>query len=103
MRESKIEAHLKARVEANGGLIRKLAYPGRKGAPDRMVVWGQHFDARQGGTWQPPDIDFIELKAPGKKPDDHQRREHDRLRALGCAVFVIDSIEAVDDYISRRK
>lgn len=95
MKESKVEAYLKERAEAHGALVRKLAYLGRKGASDRMVVWST-------GWRCPPAIDFVELKAPGKKPDHHQEREHARLRALGCNVFVLDSIEAVDAYIASR-
>lgn len=101
MRESKVEAYLKERAEAHGALVRKLAYLGRKGAPDRMVIWGERY--RVGGVFpSPTEIDFVELKAPGKKPDHHQEREHARLRALGCNVFVLDSIEAVDAYIASR-
>ncbi len=36
-------------------------------------------------------VQFTELKAPGKKPNDKQVREHDRLRRLGFTVNVIDS------------
>lgn len=66
-----------------------------------MVVWKSTFDP---DTWDGRDarIDFVELKAPGKKPDPHQEREHARLRALGCNVFTLDSIEAVEAYIASR-
>lgn len=132
MRESKVEKHLVARAEEHGALVRKLAYIGRRGAPDRMVVWGERYrtirvemppEALKPGALisrealdtyvslaaHPPvsgphktEIDFVELKAPGQKPDPHQEREHARLRALGCNVFVLDNIEAVDAYIARR-
>lgn len=132
MKESKVEAYLKERAEAHGALVRKLAYLGRKGASDRMVVWGERYRTvriemppealKPGAVILPealeafahyaahpaisgphkPEIDFVELKAPGKKPDHHQEREHARLRALGCNVFVLDSIEAVDAYIASR-
>jgi len=39
---------------------------------------------------------LIELKAPGKPPEPHQVREHQRLRAAGLDVRVIDSLEGVD-------
>lgn len=99
--EGKIEDYFVEQCEANGALVRKLAYVGRRGAPDRMVVWGLYRGGRDG--YIGGRIDFVELKAPGKKPDPHQEREHERLRALGCNVHVIDSKEAVDRYIAMRK
>lgn len=132
MRESKVEKHLVARAEEHGALVRKLAYVGRRGASDRMVIWGERYrtvrvemppeilkpgamvprealETYASFATHPPvsgphktEIDFVELKAPGQKPDPHQEREHARLRALGCNVFVLDSIEAVDTYIKER-
>lgn len=100
--EGKVEDYFVGQCEANGALVRKLAYVGRRAAPDRMVVWGsQVYDWDAGRL--PPKIDFVELKAKGQKADDHQAREHERLRALGCNVFLIDSKEAVDRYIASRK
>lgn len=106
--EGKIEDYLVAQCEAHGALVRKLAYIGRRGAPDRMVVWGPAFLAEFTGVKVsrayslPAIVDFVELKAPGKKPDPHQEREHKRLRDLGCNVSIIDSKEAVDKYIAMR-
>lgn len=90
MRESFIEKYLAAEVERLGGLTRKLQWVNRNGAPDRFIVW-------PGG-----EINLVELKAPGKKPSDLQEREIGRLRAMGCAVFVIDTIESVDEYLKGR-
>ena len=90
MRESTVETYLKVECEKRGALTRKLQWIGRNGAPDRFVVW-------PGG-----EINLIELKAPGKKPSDLQERELNRLRGLGCAVFVLDSLEAVDEYLEGR-
>lgn len=88
MRESVIEKYLKDQVKRCGGEVRKLAYQGRNGAPDRWVLLnGQH--------------PLVELKAPGVKPEVHQLREHDRLRAAGLDVYVIDSIDAVDALIRK--
>lgn len=97
--EAKVENYLVARCEAAGALVRKLAYVGRRGASDRMVVWGVQRGERSGF---PPEVDFVELKAFGKKPDPHQEREHQRLRELGANVHVIDSKEAVDAYVRSR-
>lgn len=95
--EGKAEDYFVEQCKANGALVRKLAYVGRRGVPDRMVVWGPLVFAYAAI------VDFVELKAPGQKADPHQAREHERLRALGCNVFLIDSKEAVDRYIATRK
>lgn len=99
MRESVVEKHLRKQVIAKGGLIRKMIWPGHRGAPDRLVIWPHH-NYNRISTFA--DVDFVELKAPGKKPDPHQEREHAKLRAAGCSVFTLDSIEAVDHYIAER-
>lgn len=96
MRESTVEMHLRKNATAAGALVRKMFWPGHRGAPDRLVIWP--------GCDRDPysSVEFIELKAPGKKPDPHQEREHEKLRGAGCAVFVLDTIEKVDEYIARR-
>lgn len=83
MRESDIEDYLVRRVLANGGQVRKVKWIGRNGAPDRRVMLpGRCF--------------WAELKAPGVPPEAHQVREHDRMRAMGEDVRVIDSLKGVD-------
>lgn len=111
MRESQIEAHLVKRVKALGGEVRKVQWIGRRGAPDRIVmmprVEGLQESAipalrgtmiwsciRQG--W----MCWVELKRPGEKPTSLQLREHERMRAMGQTVVVIDSIEGVDDLLA---
>jgi len=96
MRESTVEAHLRKKATAAGALVRKMIWPGHRGAPDRLVIWSAE---AWNAAW--PQVDFVELKAPGKKPDPHQEREHEKLRSMGCAVYTLDSIEAVDAYITR--
>lgn len=65
-----------------------------------MVVWSV---LSENTLYREGLIDFVELKAKGQKADDHQAREHERLRALGANVYLIDSKEAVDRYIATRK
>jgi hypothetical protein len=84
MRESYIEAFLANRVKALGGLCLKQQWINTRGAPDRLVVL-------------PGKLLMIELKAPGVKPEPHQLRMHERLRALGVQVEVIDSVERVEE------
>jgi hypothetical protein len=91
MRERDIEQYLVKRVKAMGGEVRKVQWIGRRGAPDRLVMlpfFGKRFT-------QPTTI-WVELKAPGVKPEAHQLREHARMRKMGQHVEVIDSIEGVE-------
>jgi hypothetical protein len=88
MRESDIEKYLVKRVKDVGGQIRKAQWVGHVGAPDRRVMLPNRMPI------------WIELKAPGKKPEPHQIREHNRMRKLGELVEVIDSYEAVDNLIA---
>lgn len=81
MLEKTIEAALCRRVKKLGGLCEKLTTPGRRSCPDRLVTM-------PGGK-----IIFVELKAPGKMPTPKQQADHDRRRALGCRVIVIDSLD----------
>jgi hypothetical protein len=87
MRESRIENALVRGVKRAGGEVRKLAWPGRRHAPDRLVFW--------------PDgiVHFIELKAPGKKPRKGQEREFCRLEKFGHIVRVLDTLEKVNHYV----
>ena len=40
------------------------------------------------------------MKAPGKKPERHQLHEHEIMRTIGgCDVRVIDSAEAIEEFI----
>jgi hypothetical protein len=92
LHERNIEAYLVAQVKRIGGEVRKVSWIGRRGAPDRLVMLPH--DGRYHGAWGP--CYWIELKAPGKKPEPHQLREHQRMRAMGQRVEVIDSFEGVD-------
>ncbi len=97
MRESDIEKHLVKRVKELGGEVRKVQWVGRNGAPDRLVMLPGYDD------WDPTrgaSTIWVELKAPGQKPRPNQLREHERMRAMGQRVEVIDSIEGVDDLLA---
>lgn len=78
-------------VRAAGGEARKCKWVGRRGCPDWFVMLG-------GQHW------FIEAKAPGRKPEPHQAREHRCMREIGgCVVWVVDDAgkvsEAVEDMV----
>lgn len=96
MSEAAIEKYLVRRVREVGGEVRKVQWVGRRGAPDRLVLLPQCGSLRAEGVW-------VEVKAPGgvaKFPCDAreraQQREHDRLRAFGFRVTLVDSRDDVD-------
>lgn len=95
MRERDIEAHLVKRVRELGGEVRKVKWIGRRGAPDRLVMLPReaYVDDLHCAIW-------IELKAPGKKAEPHQAREHERMRRMGQRVEVIDSFERIEEILS---
>lgn len=78
-RESVIETCVVNRAKECGWLVRKLAWIGRRGAPDRLFM-------KDGLAV------FVEFKAANEKPDLHQVREIRRMRAAGMTVHVIDNI-----------
>ena len=87
MRESKVEENFRKSIEAEGGAAYKFVSPNHNKVPDRIVLMpippkDQGIVAKY--------FRFVELKAPGKKPDKGQLREHKRLRKLGFTVEVID-------------
>jgi hypothetical protein len=84
MRESKIEAALVKRVKAEGGEIRKLAWIGRRGAPDRLVMLPGR------------NAVLVELKAPKGRLSKVQEREHAVLRNW-FVVHVVWSLDAINE------
>lgn len=105
MRESTIEKYLVKRVKELGGEVRKVAWVGRQGAPDRLVMLPRWL----GPKW----INgvgcaiWIELKNPetiktfpANAHERAQKREHERMRKLGQRVEVIGTIEQVDALLS---
>lgn len=93
MRERDIERHLVRRAKERGGEVRKVQWIGRRGAPDRLVMLPVEPTDRYDRTI------WVELKAPGVKPEPHQLREHDRMRRMGQRVEVIDSLEGVEELL----
>jgi len=86
MFERDIEKTLCERVKALGGLCEKFTSPNRKGVPDRII-------SLPGGI-----IIFVECKATGARPTKLQHRDHERRRALGFDVRVIDKVETANAF-----
>lgn len=78
MRESPVEQKLVKEARAEGCTAYKFTSPGRRNVPDRIVL-------APGGL-----SCFVEVKQPGAVPTKAQSREHERLRALGFTVIVLD-------------
>jgi hypothetical protein len=76
--EIAVEMPVVRRAEAAGWFVRKVAWMGRIGAPDRVFI--------KGGR-----VVWIEFKAPGKAPRRSQVLEHDRMRAAGAEIHWCDS------------
>lgn len=79
-RENTIERGLVRRAEADGWLVRKVAWIGRHSAPDRLFA-------------RDSVVVFIEMKRPGEALRKPQFAEHRRLRRQGMLVRSVDSIE----------
>lgn len=79
MCESSIEERLVTEVERVGGRCLKLPAIHNAGLPDRLCLF-------PGG-----EVVFVELKAFGKKPRKIQILMHQKLKALGFRVEVIDT------------
>ena len=87
MRERDIERRLVSEARERGGMAVKLVSPGIDALPDRLVLM--------------PDgkMAFVELKAPGRKPRPVQRVRIRQLVAMGYGVYVIDSVDQIEEVL----
>lgn len=86
--EKVLEAELRERCKALGWMCIKLTSQYQRGLPDRLILM-------PGGR-----VCFVEIKTTGKKPTALQRMTHERLRALGYRVEVVDTTESLDNLIA---
>lgn len=86
MQETTIESIVVEYAEKRGVLVRKVAYLGRRGAPDRIFMFA--------GI-----VAFVEFKRPGRKPDRLQSKEIERMQRRGVVVAVIDDIARGKEWI----
>lgn len=78
--EGKVVAAIRKATDALGGDSRKMEWVAHAGAPDLCLLF--------------PEINWhvlVEVKAPGKTPEAHQLREHEKLRRAGFDVWVCDN------------
>ena len=85
--EKVLEAELRERCKALGWMCIKLTSQYQRGLPDRLILM-------PGGR-----VCFAEIKTTGKKPTALQKVTHERLRALGYRVEVVDTTESLDNLI----
>lgn len=85
--EKVLEAELRERCKALGWMCIKLTSQYQRGLPDRLILM-------PGSR-----VCFAEIKTTGKKPTALQKVTHERLRALGYRVEVVDTTESLDNLI----
>jgi len=96
MRESKIENHLRKGAKHLGGDTRKVSWIGRAHAPDELVLLpGRHFfaETKRDDNTKP---------FPATVREERQHAEHERMRAAGMTVYLLDSIDKVDAALAGR-
>ncbi|EDW9898051.1 VRR-NUC domain-containing protein [Salmonella enterica] len=91
-------------LKKRGCLVRKISYEGRRGCPDHLVLVPERREIRGGERCVrvvfEPCVVFIEYKATeDTQPEEHQLREHQRIRQHGGDVRVIGSKAQVDALI----
>lgn len=87
MNESSVERFLVKSVKSLGGYAIKLA-PTISGLPDRLVILPNGI------------VRFAELKAPGGHARPQQLLWQKRLKELGFESAILNSKEAVKDFLS---
>ncbi len=79
--EASVEEAVVAWAEANGWLVRKMQYPGRRGCPDRFF-------------FKNGELVIVEFKRAGKtKADPLQVREHKRYNAACWNVYIVNNFD----------
>lgn len=80
MKESTLERRVRQYCETRGMLAYKFVSPGRSGVPDRLILHAGR-------------ALFLELKAPGKRPEKLQPYEAKQITAQGFTVAWADNFE----------
>lgn len=89
--EKDIESAVCRYAKKKGMLHDKFSSPGKRSVPDQL------FTNKNGFMF------FIEFKAPGKKATPKQVSDHNKRRAKGVSVYVVDNIDEgksiIDEHI----
>lgn len=99
--EGEVVEYAKKQLKAKGCLVRKISYEGRRGCPDLLVLVPSTWQLkRMEVTGEPAKTLFLEIKKDEQtKPDLHQQREHERMRAVGADVRTFGSKAQVDELV----
>lgn len=99
--EGIIQTYAQEQLKKRGCLVRKISYEGRRGCPDLLVLVPSTWHLkRMEVTGEPAKTLFLEIKKDEQtKPEPHQQREHERMRAVGADVRTIGSKAQVDELI----
>jgi len=89
LKEKDIERYLVNEVKKIKGIAYKFTSPGRRSVPDRILLIHKH-----------PAL-FVECKRPGGRLTPNQKREIERIKLKGFTVYVVDSIQSVDNLIEQ--
>ena len=90
VREAMLETYLLKQVEKQGGMTAKMAVPGRRGWPDRLVIL-------PGGN-----MALVELKRAKRGVVSRiQWVMHVKLRRLGVTVALLNSEAQIDAFLAR--
>lgn len=87
--EKVIERKLVEAVKKEKGLCIKLLCDNMLGLPDRLVLMPNSI------------IVFVELKTTKQKPRKIQEFIHNKLRALGFQVEVIDTVQGITNFMNK--
>ena len=87
-KEGKVEQYLVQQVEKRGGKAYKWVSPGRRGVPDRIIVLPQAMPI------------FAEIKDGKARLDPVQQTVCNELTMLDQDVWLLDSVEAVNELIA---
>jgi hypothetical protein len=93
VREAVVEKAHADRVKADGGISFKFVSPSRRSVPDRLDLRPVPQAVRELVAKY---VRFTECKRPGEVPTPSQLREHERLRALGYQVDVVDAVKPTE-------
>jgi len=86
--EKVLEKYLVSEVKKIGGWAVKLLSGLVTGLPDRLILL-------PGGV-----VAFVEVKTTGKNASARQMWVHEKLKALGFRVEVLDSKEGINNFIN---
>lgn len=85
--EKLIERKLVEAVKNKGGLCIKMLSDYFTGLPDRLCL----FPGKK--------VIFVELKTTGQKPRKIQTFVHNKLKAMGFQVSIVDTVEGINSLI----